>query len=466
MNLKLYNSTTNKVQLFKPQAKGVVKMYTCGPTVYDFVHIGNCRSFIFYDVLHRYFDFSKYKVKHLLNITDVDDKTINGAQKMHLSLWEYTNYYTEEFQQDLKSLGFAAGTIYPAATAFILEMVKIIKNLLKKGYAYKALDGIYFNISKFKNYGKMSKTVLAKNIAGARVAADNIDKQQAADFALWKFYKPEDGEAYWDTELGKGRPGWHIECSAIALKELGPTLDIHAGGRDLKFPHHENEIAQSESYTGKPFANYWLHCEFLTINNKKMSKSLKNFYTLRDLVNKNYNPLAFRLLCYTTHYRAPLNFTLKSLNDAQSTLLNIKSFFERLSTATAKKDYNLKPVLAKYQKSIISNFENDLATPKALASIFNLIKETNKLITAGKLSPKNSLELKKFFTQIDALFGLFTAQMHSSKTPQNILDLVELREQARKDKNYTKADELRSQINQQGYEVEDRVTGPHISSLK
>ena len=319
--MKVYNSLSRKIENFKALEREKVTMYTCGPTVYNYVHIGNLRTFIFYDTVKRAFKLNNYKVKHVMNITDVDDKTIRGAIESKVSLKEYTEMYTKYFIEDLNKLNMDMDTRITKATDNIHEMQKIIVKLVKEGYAYEAEDGIYFNISKFKDYGKLS----GMKVDGiySRIKNDQYDKENASDFALWKYWDVNDGETYWKGELKKGRPGWHIECSAMSMKYLGKTIDIHCGAVDLIFPHHENEIAQSESYSKQKFVNYWLHAEHLLVNNQKMSKSLNNFYTLRDLESQGFNPLSFRLMVIDSHYRNKLDFNFENLRKYEKLLAKI-----------------------------------------------------------------------------------------------------------------------------------------------
>jgi len=325
--MKLYNTFTRKKEEFKPIRKNEVRMYSCGPTVYNFAHIGNFRSFIFVDILKRYLKFKKYKVKHVMNITDIDDKIIKKCSANNLSLEEYTNKYREAFFDDLNTLNIQKADIFPKATAHISDMVNLIKKLLDKGIAYKTSDGsIFFNISKFPDYGKLQKLNSDQMKKGKRVETDEYDKDSVYDFALWKGYKPEDGDIFWETEIGKGRPGWHIECSAMSTKYLGKTFDIHTGGVDLIFPHHENEIAQSEGANDQKFVNYWMHCEYLGLKDSKMSKSLGNTVYIKDLIKKNYSARAIRYVLLSVHYRQKLNFSTEQLDIAEKTLKKIDDF--------------------------------------------------------------------------------------------------------------------------------------------
>ncbi|MEM2874245.1 MAG: cysteine--tRNA ligase, partial [Candidatus Nanoarchaeia archaeon] len=353
MALKIYNTLTRKKELFTPILSNKVRMYNCGPTVYDYAHIGNYRAFLFADLLRRYLKYKGFKVKQVMNITDVDDKIIKKMKAEGKTRKEIVDKYTEAFFEDIKTLNIEPADIYPKATEHIKEMVEIIKVLLKKGYAYKSKDGIYYDISKFKDYGKLAHIKVKKLEAGAsgRIKADEYAKEQAQDFALWKFWDPEDLDVYWETELGKGRPGWHIECSAMSMKHLSPTfqgnkfepekfvtLDLHTGGIDNLFPHHQNEVAQSESATGKKFSKYWMHNAHLLVEGQKMAKSLGNYYTLRDLMAQGYDPLAIRFVLISAHYRQQLNFTFAELDAAKKTLSSLKDFVARLTEYKGKNE--------------------------------------------------------------------------------------------------------------------------------
>ncbi|MDH4257816.1 MAG: cysteine--tRNA ligase, partial [Candidatus Aminicenantes bacterium] len=316
--IRFFNTLSGKLEPFHPLKKGEVKLYTCGPTVYDHAHIGNFRAYAFEDLLKRFLVFMGYKVTHVMNITDVDDKTIKGAHSEGISLQEYTKKYIDSFFKDIDTLRMARADHYPRATEHIPEMIQMIKGLMEKGYAYAKDGSIYFSIAKFPNYGRLSKINLKELKPGERVELDEYEKDNIIDFALWKHKK--EGEPFWETEVGPGRPGWHIECSVMSSKYLGETFDIHCGGTDNIFPHHENEIAQSEAYFGKKFVNYWLHCRHLIVDGEKMSKSLGNQYTLRDLLDKNIDPLVLRFLLISTHYRKMLNFTFKALEQASASL--------------------------------------------------------------------------------------------------------------------------------------------------
>ncbi|HEC80710.1 MAG TPA: cysteine--tRNA ligase, partial [Firmicutes bacterium] len=340
--MRFYNTLIKSVEEFSPLEGDVVKMYTCGPTVYDYAHIGNFRTYVFEDILRRWLKFRGYKVIQVMNITDVDDKTIMGANEKGISLDEYTREYTNAFFEDIDTLRIERAEHYPRATEHINEMIALIEKLIEKGIAYVADDGIYYSIAKFPEYGKLSGFDVKSVKAGARVAKDEYDKEDVRDFALWKFRRPD--EPFWSAPFGDGRPGWHIECSAMSMKYLGETFDIHIGGVDNIFPHHENEIAQSEGATGKKFVRYWLHSEHLIVEGRKMSKSLGNFYTLRDLLSMGYNPIAIRYLLLSTHYRKQLNFTFDGLKGAYSTVMRLWDTIGRLeSISDLSVDNKVKP---------------------------------------------------------------------------------------------------------------------------
>ncbi|MBU4245565.1 MAG: cysteine--tRNA ligase, partial [Nanoarchaeota archaeon] len=331
MSLKFFNTMTRKKEAFKPIKAGFAGFYTCGPTVYNFAHIGNFRTYVFEDILRRTLKMSGLAVKQVMNITDVEDKIIKACREQKVGLKEFTEKYTNAFFEDLKTLGIEPAEVYPKATETIPEMVAMIKTLMEKGIAYRGDDGsIYYSILKFKDYGNLAHIDVKSLKAGARVKQDEYSKDDAQDFALWKAWDANDGDIFWETELGKGRPGWHIECSAMSIKNLGETFDIHTGAVDNIFPHHQNEIAQSEGATGKKFVNYWVHSEHLLVENKKMSKSLGNFFTLRDVLAKGYNPRGLRYLLLSSHYRQKLNFTFGSLDAAENTVSGLIDFVDKL----------------------------------------------------------------------------------------------------------------------------------------
>jgi len=455
--IKFFNTLTKKKEEFLPVEDNIVKMYTCGPTVYDLAHIGNFRAYVFEDLLHRYLEFRNYKVIRVMNITDVDDKTIKGARENGVSLREYTDKYIKIFIEDMETLRLKKPDFMPRATEHIKEMVELIKKLLEKGYAYYKDDSIYFSISKFPSYGKLSGIDKSKIKIGARVDVDEYEKEDLRDFVLWKKAKVDEG-VWWETEIGKGRPGWHIECSAMSMKYLGETFDIHTGGVDNIFPHHENEIAQSEAATGKKFVNYWLHCAHLLVNGEKMSKSKGNFYTLRDLLNKGYNPVAIRYLLLSTHYRDPLNFTENSLKQAENTVKNYNDFYKGLNIC-AGEIYNeeIKKEIEKARNAFIESLDDDLNISGALSSIFNLIKKVNIFYSKGELGRKNVIEIKEFLEDIDNVLCIL--EKKEENLPEDILNLIKEREKARKEKDFKKADLIREKLKEKGIILEDTPYG-------
>ena len=444
---------------FKPLKDKEVTMYICGPTVYDYPHIGNYRAYVFGDLLARYLKYLGYKIKFVQNLTDVDDKTIKNSQKEGVSLKEYTEKYIKAFFEDLKTLNILPADVYPKATEHIPEMVTMVKTLMDKGLAYKSKDGcIYYSISKFKDYGKLAhlNPEQLKEGASGRVLSDEYDKESARDFALWKAWTPEDGDVFWETELGKGRPGWHIECSAMSMKYLGETFDIHGGGVDLIFPHHQNEIAQAEGATGKLFVKYWVHNEWLLVEGQKMSKSLGNFYTLRDILDKGYHPLAIRYLLMSTHYRQQLNFTFKGLEAAKSSLQRIWDFMQKLDEVNGKGDAELvDKAINKAKKDFDDALNDDLEISKALAAVFEFIKEIN--IAINTLNKDDAAKIKEFMTDLDKVLGFIVVK--KEKISEDIQKLVDEREAARKAKDFKKADEIRDKLKDMGIVLEDTPQG-------
>jgi len=459
--LKLYNTLTRKKEEFKPIKKDYVRLYSCGPTVYDFAHIGNFRAYIFSDLLRRYLKYKNYKVKQIMNLTDVDDKTIKGSRKEGVVLAEYTLKYKEAFFEDIKKLNIENVEFYPEATKHIKEMVVLIKTLLNKKYAYKSDDGsIYYDISKFKNYGKLAHLDMKGLKKGARVKHDEYEKEKTHDFALWKAYDEEDGDVFWKTELGKGRPGWHIECSAMSMKYLGESFDIHTGGVDLIFPHHENEIAQSEAATKKKFVKYWIHNEHLLVDGKKMSKSLGNFYTLRDILKKGYNPKAIRYLLLSTHYRQKLNFTFKVLEAAKNSIDRLNNFVFNLKNIKETKDNKeVSALIKKVKEEFEKEMDDDLNISKALAVIFDFMRDVNKLI----ISKKDAKEIYNVMFNFNKVLGVLEEK--EEKISKEIQDLINEREKARKNKDYKKADEIRNELRKKGFIIEDTKEGPRLKKV-
>jgi len=455
--LKLYNTLTRKKETFKPIKKNLVTIYSCGPTVYNFAHIGNWRSFIFSDILRRYLKYKGYKVKHVMNLTDVDDKTIRDSKKENLSLKKFTEKYTKYFFDDMDKLNIEKVEYYPKATENIDEMVKLIKILLKKGYAYKAEDGIYFDISKFKDYGKLANLNIKGLKTGARVSNDEYDKKNAKDFALWKFWDKEDGDVFWETEIGKGRPGWHIECSVMSTKYLGKTIDIHTGGVDLIFPHHQNEIAQSEAANDKKFVNYWLHCEHLIVNGKKMSKSLGNFYTLRDILDKGYDAKSVRYVLLSTHYKQKLNFTFKGIEAAQNVIERFREFVLKSKKASGKDNKKISELIKKVKLDFEKAMDDNLNISKALAKIFDFMKDINKLLKDNKLSKKDANSIIKTMKEFNSVLGII--DFKEEKIDKQVESLIKQREDARAKKDFEKADKIRDKLKKKGIILEDTSQG-------
>ncbi len=475
MALALYNTMGRKLTTFKPISGKRVKMYTCGPTVYNYAHIGNFRTFVFEDVLRRHLRREGYDVVQVKNITDVEDKIIEGIKSTGKSLKELTDFYTEAFMNDLDSLNIQRAEHYPRATEFIEEMVTAIEGLMKKGFAYRAEDGsVYFSIKKFPRYGRLSGIRQADVKSGTRVAVDHYEKMEANDFALWKAWDPEDGPVYWETRLGKGRPGWHIECSVMAMKLLGQSFDIHTGGKDLKFPHHENEIAQSEALTGKRFAKVWIHSEFLNVNGEKMSKSLGNFVTLRDLLKQGWSPRAIRLFLISAHYREELNLTDNSLRQAEATMKSIDEFYSRLlrgqgSAPKGDASLSVEPVES-LLRSFVLAMDDDLSTPKALAALFGFQRKVNTILDSTRLLLGDYDLIIRSLKSIDEVLGVMQFWEVRPRPPfgepggeadeVEIQALVDEREEARRLKDYPRADAIRERLKGKGVVVQDTADGP------
>jgi cysteinyl-tRNA synthetase len=396
-----------------------------------------------------------------MNLTDVDDKTIKGSQKQGIALRQFTEMYGNAFFEDIKALNIEPAEVYPRATDHIPEMVTLIKTLLSKGVAYRGEDGsIYFSVCKFPEYGKLSHLKVGELKAGARVCQDEYAKEEAQDFALWKAWTPDDGDVYWETELGKGRPGWHIECSAMSMKYLGETFDIHCGGVDNMFPHHENEIAQSEAATGKPFVHYWMHNEHLQVEGKKMSKRFGNFYTLRDLLAKGYDPIAIRYLLMSTHYRQQFNFTFEGLEAAKGAVERLRNFVRRLHDADGKGSDG---AVAAQNSKVLACFggamDDDLNVAIALASLFDYVREINLLLDAGKVSKVETAEVVELMRRFDSVLGVIGKVEAAEALPSDIDALVQKREEARKSKNWKEADTIRAQLKAMGIVLEDTAQG-------
>jgi len=458
--LKLYNTLTNRVEEFQPLNPPEVRMYVCGPTVYDHAHIGNFRTFLFADLLRRYIKYKGYRLRHVMNITDVDDKIIARAVRNKKSLREFTDQYIQFFFEDFDALGAERPEEILRATDYIPEMVEIIKRLGANGYTYQSEGSTYFRIAGFENYGRLSKMNFEGNVAGAseRVDADEYDKENARDFVLWKAAKQ--GEPSWETELGNGRPGWHIECSAMSMKSLGETFDIHAGGVDLVFPHHENEIAQSEGATGKAFVRYWVHAEFLMVEGQKMSKKLGNFFTFRDLVAKGYKPRAIRYLLLSAPHHKQLNFTFEGLRGAETTVDRLNDFKKRLTEL--KPEAGSSPAIAELIECSRRRFEDalddDLNTAEALAVIHDFVRETNTAMAQGAIKADDLGVLLALLDRFDSVFNVF-GEVKQELLDSEIQAMIDERQAARAAKNFARADEIRDQLTAMGIILEDTKEG-------
>ncbi len=461
MALRLYNTLSQSVQEFTPLSDNTVRMYTCGPTVYDFAHIGNFRTFVFYDLLRRWLRASGFKLDHVMNITDVDDKIIRNAVAQNKSLDDYTAIYTKAFLDDCATLRLEQPERLVRATEHIQEMADAIHKLEDGGYTYNSDGSVYFRISKFKDYGKLSHNDFSGMVAGARVDVDNYDKADARDFALWKAAKP--GEPAWDTYAGHGRPGWHIECSVMAIRYLGETLDLHAGGIDLIFPHHENEIAQAEALTGKQFSRFWVHSEFLLVEGQKMSKSLGNFFTLRDIFARGITPEAVRYLLASVPYRKALNFTFDGLSSAKTAIERLRNFKFRLDNAKSLPE-GVNPKIAEHATRALAGFraamDDDLNTAEALAFVFEFLREANTALDAGEFHSDNLAGANALLDQFDSIFEVLKPSAAADGIAESEVEkLVAERTAAKKARNFARSDEIRAQLLDAGIIIEDTKDG-------
>ncbi len=459
MELTFFNTLERRQMAFNSLDTGCAKMYTCGPTVYNFAHIGNFRAYVFEDILRRTLEYFGYAVTQVMNLTDVDDKTIRDSRKEGLPLREFTAKYKQAFFDDIKTLKIEPAEIYPAATDHIPEMINLIQTLMDKGFAYQAQDKcIYFSIEKCKDYGKLARIDRENQRDGVRISTDEYAKDAVGDFALWKAWDEADGDVFWESPWGKGRPGWHIECSAMSMKYLGESFDIHTGGVDNMFPHHEDEIAQSESATGKKWVNYWLHCEHLMVDGTKMSKSLGNFYTLRDLQEKGWQGREIRWVLVGAHYRKKLNFTMDALSQARETLGKFDTLFDRLRNVAAAGDGSeVKALVEKAKNDFASALADDLNIAPALAAAFDLMRGANRLIDEQKLTKAGAEAILAAFRDFDRVVACFEvdAVRESAAIPAEVTALAEARAAARKAKNFAESDRLRDELTKLGYAVKD-----------
>jgi len=471
MALRLFNTLSRQVEPFIPfdPAGGPVGMYCCGPTVYDFGHIGNFRTFVFGDLVRRYLEFRGYPVTHVMNITDVEDKIIRRVGETGLTLAEYTGKFETAFWEDGKALNLLPPHHRPRATEHLAEIVELIGRLLERGVAYQASDrSVYFSVEKYRGcgrrYGVLKSLDFANMRPGERVAADEYDKESVTDFALWKARVPADGAVFWPSPWGEGRPGWHIECSAMSMKYLGPSFDLHLGGEDLVFPHHEDEIAQSEGAglqePGRPFVKYWLHGAHLLVEGKKMSKSLGNFFTLRDLLAKGFTGREIRHLLLTAHYREPFNFTLDGLQGARTALARIDECVGKLRAAAGTAKADPEPgLIARFTAAL----DDDLNLSAAWAEVFDWVREINRRLAEGRFESGAAAAALATWERLDTVLGL--GQVGEVSAPAEVVALMEARQAARQAKEWRQADALRDQLKSLGWGVEDTAQGPKVKRI-
>ena len=483
--IRFHNTLSGQVEAFAPIEPGRVKLYTCGPTVYDFPHIGNWRAYVFEDLLKRFLIFSGYKVTHVMNLTDVDDKTIRGANAAGVGLEEYTRPFIEAFDRERDILNILPADHYPRATGHIREMVDIIKVLLERGFAYRKDGSIYFAIDKFPAYGRLSKINLEDLRPGSRGDADEYEKESVHDFALWK--APKEGEPVWETEIGPGRPGWHVECSAMSSKYLGRTFDIHCGGVDNIFPHHENEIAQSEAANGVKFVNFWLHCHHLVVDGEKMAKSKGNFYSLADILAKGYDPYDIRYLLISTHYRKMLNLTFGELDQAKTARGRLGNFLGALKDVTKEGPAGpeIPEMIAAARSGFVESLEDDLNISEALGSIFDFVTNVNALIAQDAITQEDAQKSLDFYSYLDKVLAIKPSPVRSAVgkiiahgrvrgratvtkdrpadadpiLEKEVLEKIEARNKARSEKNYALADAIRKDLLSWGILLEDTKDG-------
>ena len=460
MALRFYNTLSQQVEEFTPASDNTVRMYTCGPTVYDFAHIGNFRTFTFVDLLRKCLRANGFQLNHVMNITDVDDKIIRNAVAARQSLAEYTKVYTEAFLEDCAALRLERPERLAPATEHIPDMVAAIQQLGDGQHTYTTEGSVYFKIASFPGYGKLSHNDFSGNLTGARVDVDEYEKADARDFALWK--TPKEGELFWDSAIGPGRPGWHIECSVMAIKYLGETLDIHAGGVDLIFPHHENEIAQSESLTGKPFSRFWLHAEFLMVEGQKMSKSLGNYFTLRDLVAKGHAPESIRYLLASVPYRKALNFTMDGLRSAAISIDRLRNFKLRLETDRCAEGTNeqLAARIVQATEAFTASLNDDLNTAEALAAVFEFVRDANSAMDSGEFRAANAPAALEFLGLFDSIFDVLKPSSRAGELSDTAIEArVAERTAAKKARDFALSDRIRDGLLEQGIILEDTKSG-------
>ena len=465
MAFRLFNTLTQRIEEFTPLEGRNVRMYTCGPTVYHYVHIGNFRTFVFQDILRRYLLYKGYKLHHVMNITDVEDKIITAAAEQGVDIGQYTKTYTEAFLEDMEALRIQQPDLMPRATDHIPEMVELIQRLSSQGLTYEREGSIYFRINQFPGYGRLSRIDPEEFAAGGRQDSDEYSKENPRDFVLWK--APKEGEASWDSDLGPGRPGWHLECSTMSMKYLGESFDIHCGGVDLVFPHHENEIAQSEGATGNLFVKYWIHGAHLVVEGEKMSKSSGNFYTLRDLLEKGYSPLAIRYLLASVRYRTQLNFTFEGLGQAASALARANNFLQKVREVPADRlgEDRVGEQIREAREGFESGLDSDLNTAEALGSLFTLIRQANPLLEAGSVGAGQKDEILELFRDANRVFEVFEVEGNRVED-ETVQALIDEREEARRRRDYTRSDEIRDELAEQGIVLEDTGEGTRWKRAK
>lgn len=460
--MNVYNTLTQRQEEFIPLDGRHVRMYTCGPTVYNFAHIGNFRAYVFEDILRRTLKYFGYSVTQVMNLTDVDDKTIRGSRAEGKPLRTYTQTYKDAFFADLKALNVEAAEHYPAATDHVAEMIAIIATLVAKGHAYRSEDGsVYFSVASFPAYGRLAHLDMAGLKPGARVAHDEYEKENVADFALWKAWDEADGDVVWDSPWGRGRPGWHIECSAMSTKYLGDTFDLHTGGVDNIFPHHEDEIAQTEAATGKPFVRYWMHCAHLVVDGRKMSKSLGNFYTLRDVLTRGYTGRETRYVLAAGHYRQSLNFTFDALTAARAALQRLDEFQDRLAGVGGQTPAGTLPSWADAARSRFdAALGDDLNVSEGLGALFDMVHAGNKALDGGALSAAEAASVIRLLARFDSILGVLARP--EAEIPQAALALLERRQAARKAKDWAESDRIRNELAGLGWVIQDTPQGAKL----
>ena len=463
--MNFYNSMSRSKEAITPLEGNCIRLYTCGPTVYNFAHIGNFRAYTFEDILRRVIKFNGFEIRQVMNLTDVDDKTIRGAIEQGVPLKDFTAPFIQAFFDDLKKLNIEAAEVYPAATDHVPEMLDLIQKLFDNGLAYQSDDGsVYFSVAKLASYGKLAHLDRENLRAGARVSQDEYEKESYGDFALWKGWDENDGDVVWDSPWGRGRPGWHIECSAMAMKYLGESFDMHTGGIDNLFPHHENEIAQAEGATGKPFVKSWMHCAHLQVNGEKMSKSLGNFFTLRDLIEKGWSGREIRYVLINGHYRQPLNFTFDALDAARVSLARIDECIDELAEKAAGAATGTLPEFAAESESeFTSSINDDLNIPGGLAVVYNLVRESNSATHADTVSPEEAAAVIALFNRFDEVLGVINFERRTDEEiPAEVQTLVDARATARAERNWAESDRIRDKLQAMGWSVRDSKEGQKV----